>query len=174
MLSGRFRDVDALAVYFTDLDPASPDGQEKLAELPDVGPKVAQSIRAFFADQDKRRLLERLRACGLWPVAAAVGESSSHTDGDSRDQEEGVLQKTRGTLAGLRVAFTGTLSKPRPEFQKMAEEAGAEIADSVSNKLGYLIVGEKPGSKLEKARALGIPVLDEAGFLALLDGKRPV
>jgi DNA ligase (NAD+) len=53
----------------------------------------------------------------------------------------------------------------------MAEEAGAEIAGSVSGRLHYLVVGEKPGGKLEKARALGIPVLDEADFFALLDGK---
>ncbi|MCL2124309.1 MAG: NAD-dependent DNA ligase LigA, partial [Desulfovibrionaceae bacterium] len=72
--------------------------------------------------------------------------------------------------AGLRVLFTGTLSRPRPEFRKMAEEAGAEIAGGVSGKLDYLIVGANPGSKLAQARALDIPVLDEAGFLALLEG----
>ncbi|MDR2696750.1 MAG: NAD-dependent DNA ligase LigA, partial [Deltaproteobacteria bacterium] len=155
MLGGRFRDIDALAAYFSDLDPASPDGRAKLDGLPDVGPKVAESIRAFFADADKRRLLGRLRACGLWPV-----------------REEGdAPQKAPGALAGLRVLFTGTLSKPRPELQKLAEEAGAEIAGSVSGRLDYLIAGEKPGSKLEKARDLGISVLDEAGFLALLNGK---
>jgi len=146
--------MDALAAYFSELDPASPDGKARLAELPDVGPKVAESIRAFFADEDKRRLLERLRACGLWPVR----------------ETGGVPHTARGTLAGLRVLFTGTLSKPRPEFQKLAEEAGAEIAGSVSGRLHYLVAGEKPGSKLEKARVLGIPVLDEAGFLALLHG----
>jgi DNA ligase (NAD+) len=69
------------------------------------------------------------------------------------------------------VLFTGTLSKPRPEFQKLAEEAGAEIVVGVSGRLHYLVAGEKPGSKLEKARDLGIPVLDEAGFLALLNGR---
>jgi DNA ligase (NAD+) len=127
----------------------------KLSGLPDVGPKVAESIRAFFADEDKRRLLERLRACALWPV---------RQEGDSPPEKQ-------GTLAGLRLLFTGSLSRPRPEFQKMAEEAGAEIAGNVSGRLSYLIVGEKPGSKLEKARALGIPVLDEAGFVALLYGK---
>jgi DNA ligase (NAD+) len=152
MLGGRFRDIDGLAAYFSALDPASPGGRAKLAELPDVGPKVAESIRAFFADADKRRLLERLRACGLWPV-----------------QAEDDPQKTQGALAGLRVLFTGTLSRPRPECEKMAEEAGAEIAGSVSSRLHYLIAGEKPGSKLEKARALGIPVLDEAGFFAKIN-----
>jgi DNA ligase (NAD+) len=153
-LGGRFRDIGALAAYFSDLDPASPGGKTKLAGFPDVGPKVAWSIRTFFADAGKRRLLERLRACGLWPI----------------QNEEGIPQKTRGALAGLRVLFTGTLSKSRPELQKMAEEAGAEIAGGVSGKLHYLIVGEHPGSKLAKARALGIPVLDEAGFFALLGG----
>jgi len=156
MLSGRFRDIDALAAYFTDLDLASPSGKEKLEELPDVGPKVAESIRAFFADADKRHLLERLRACGVCPV-----------------QEEESAQ-TPGALAGLRVLFTGTLSRPRQEFQKMAEEAGAEIAGGVSNRLHYLVVGEHPGNKHEKARALGIPVIDEAGFFTLLKGKETI
>jgi DNA ligase (NAD+) len=156
-LSRRFRDMDELAVYFADLDPASPGGKEKLKKLPDVGPKVAESIRDFFADAGKRRLLERLRACGRWPVHA-----------------ENAPQETQGTLAGLRVLFTGTLSRSRSELQKSAEEAGAEIAGSVSSRLDYLVAGAEPGSKLEKARALGIPVLDEAGFLALLHGERIV
>jgi len=153
MLSGRFRDIDALAAYFADLDPASPDGKTKLAGLPDVGPKVAEAIRTFFADEDKRCLLERLRACGVWPVQAEAGS------------------RMPGALAGLRVLFTGTLSRSRQAFQHMAEEAGAEIAGGVSSRLHYLVVGENPGRKLEKARALGIPVLDEAGFFALLKGK---
>jgi DNA ligase (NAD+) len=117
MLCGRFRDIDALAAFFAELDPASPDGKAKLAGLPDVGPKVAESIRAFFADDDKRRLLERLRACGVWPVQEEAGP------------------QTPGTLVGLRVLFTGTLSGSRQEFQKMAEAAGAEIAGSVSSRL---------------------------------------
>ena len=155
MLSERFRDLDALAAFFSALDYNSPAGKAKLAELPDVGPKVAESIRTFFADEGKCRLLERLRACGLWPI----------------QEEGGTRQKAQGALNGLCVLFTGTLSEPRQEFQKMAEEAGAKIVGSVSAKLAYLIVGENPGSKLEKARALGIPVLDEAGFFALIDGK---
>jgi len=153
MLSGRFRDIGALAAYFADLDPAMPDGKAKLDALPDVGPKVAQSIRAFFADEGTQRQLDRLRACGLWPM---------------QEIEDG---QPPGALAGARVLFTGTLSRPRPEFQKMAEAAGAEIAGSVSGKLTYLIVGENPGSKLEKARALGISVLDEAAFRDLLGGR---
>jgi len=154
MLAGRFKDLDALAAYFAELDPASPGGREKLAGLPDVGPKVALSLQSFFAAPDKQVLLERLRACGLWPML--THEQDRH--------------KTPGALAGLRLLFTGTLSRPRAEFQQMAEDAGAEIAGTVTGKLHYLVVGDKPGSKLAKARALHIPVLDEAGFLALLDG----
>ncbi|MCL1985139.1 MAG: NAD-dependent DNA ligase LigA, partial [Betaproteobacteria bacterium] len=155
MLSRRFRDLDALAAFFSGLDYTSPAGKSQLAELPDVGPKVAESIRTFFADEGKRRLLGRLRACGLWPI-----------------QEEGdIAQKTQGALAGRLVLFTGTLSKPRQEFQKMAKEAGAEIAASVSGRLDYVIMGEHPGSKLKKAKLLGIPILDEADFFALLGSK---
>ncbi|MGN1037983.1 MAG: BRCT domain-containing protein, partial [Mailhella sp.] len=75
-------------------------------------------------------------------------------------------------LAGKKVLFTGTLSRPRDEFRRMAEQAGANVASAVSRSLDYLIAGENPGSKLEKAGKLGITVLDEQGFLALLgEGK---
>ena len=69
----------------------------------------------------------------------------------------------------MRILFTGTFSKPRREIENMAKEAGFAVVSGVTNKLDYLVVGEKPGGKLEKARELSIPVLDEAGFLALLD-----
>ena len=89
---------------------------------------------------------------GLWPKGGR--------------KEEGT-----GALAGRKVLFTGTLSRPRDEYRRMAEAAGANVASGVSKTLDYLIVGENPGSKLDKARSLGITVLDEDGFLALLQEK---
>ena len=117
--------------------------------LPDIGPEVAGSIRAFFETESNRKLLERFRAMGLWPKGG-------------RREEKG------GALSGRKVLFTGTLSRPRDEYRRMAEAAGANVASGVSKTLDYLIVGENPGSKLDKARTLGIAVLDEEGFLALL------
>jgi DNA ligase (NAD+) len=71
----------------------------------------------------------------------------------------------------MRILFTGTFSKPRREIENMAKDADYVLASGITNKLDYLVVGEKPGGKLEKARELSIPVLDEAGFLALVDGQ---
>ena len=74
----------------------------------------------------------------------------------------------QGLLTGKKLLFTGTLSRSRDEYRRMAEAAGANVASAVSRTLDYLVVGANPGSKLDKARALGIPVLDEPGFLELL------
>ena len=121
-------------------------------QLPDIGPEVAGSIRAFFETESNRILLERFRAMGLWP-------------------EGGGQERGDGTLSGRKVLFTGTLSRPRDEFRRMAEAAGANVVSGVSKTLDYLVAGDKPGSKLDKARELGITVLDEEAFLALLTGK---
>lgn len=150
-LAGAYADMDALGK--ADL--------EELQQLSDIGPEVASSIRAFFDDAPNRELLRRLREQGLWPVrpvkSGETGELAA--EGDA----------VPGPLAGLKVLFTGSLpSMPRSRAQKMAEEAGAELAVGVSRKLDLLVVGEDPGSKLDKARSLGIRVVDEAGFLALL------
>ena len=142
-----------LAAHFEDMDALERASQEELMRLPDIGPEVASSIRAFFATDSNRTLLERFRAMGLWP----------------RRREQPMREET--ALSGRRILFTGTLSRPREEFQRMAEEAGALVASSFSKKLDYLVVGENPGSKLAKAEEAGIAVLDEKAFSALLDRK---
>ena len=128
---------------------------EELMALPDIGPEVARCIREFFENEQNRELLERFRQIGLWP-----------TGGPKADGEA-----APGLLEGKRLLFTGTLSRPRDEYRRMAEAAGANVASGVSKKLDALIVGADPGSKLEKARSLGVKVLDEEGFLALLRGE---
>ena len=141
-----------LAERFRDMDELESAGVEELMRLPDIGPEVAGSIRAFFENESNRALLARFRSMGLWPKG-------------------GDAERKTGALAGRKVLFTGTLSRPRDDFQRMAEEAGAVVASGFSKSLDYLVAGEKPGSKLEKARAAGIAVLDEAGFLALLNAE---
>lgn len=142
MLAAHFHDMDALAAADT----------QRLLELPDVGPEVASSIRSFFESPANQHMLAGLREAGLWPVAAP----------------EPAAAGGEGPLQGKKILFTGTLSMPRGKAKQLAEAAGAVVLGSVSKKLDILVVGEDPGSKLEKAQSLGIAVLDEAAFLALL------
>lgn len=140
-----------IAESFADLDALARASLEDLKKVPDVGPEVAAAIHNFFATPSNRTVLERLRKAGLWPVA---GE-----------------KKTEGPLTGRSFLFTGTLSRPREHFQELARKAGGEIRSGVSKNLDYLVVGEKPGSKLRKAEELGIRILDEDGFLKLAGEK---
>lgn len=142
MLAAHFHDMDALAATDT----------QRLLELPDVGPEVASSIRSFFESPANQHMLAGLREAGLWPVAAP----------------EPAAAGGEGPLQGKKILFTGTLSMPRGKAKQLAEAAGAVVLGSVSKKLDILVVGEDPGSKLEKAQSLGIAVLDEAAFLGLL------
>lgn len=145
-----------LAASFEDMDALEKASTEDLTALPDIGSEVASSIRAFFDTESNRNLLERFRSLGLWP----------------RRRAQAAEVKT--ALSGKRVLFTGTLSRSRDEFQRMAEHAGAAVAASFSKKLDYLVVGENPGSKLAKAEDAGITILNEKEFLALLEQKETV
>lgn len=140
-----------LARHFGQLDAVMDATVEQLLEVADVGPIVAQSIRTFFEQPHNREVVEQLRACGLtWPEGepAAVAPRP---------------------LAGKTFVITGTLpTLGRDEAKDLLEAAGAKVAGSVSKKTSYVVAGEEAGSKLDKARELEIPVLDEAGMLALL------
>jgi len=142
-----------LARFFGNLDGIMDAGVEQLLEVPDVGPIVAESIHTFFAQPHNREVVEQLRAAGVtW-------------------QEGPPEVRTQLPLAGKTVVLTGTLpSLSRDEAKDMLEAAGAKVAGSVSKKTDYVVAGEEAGSKLEKAVALGIPVLDEDGLRALLAG----
>lgn len=147
-----------LATRFADLDELGAADAETLQQLPDIGPEVAASIRAFFANEGNGVLLQRLRAAGVWPVRR------ERDAGDATDE-------IAGPLAGLGVLFTGTLTTlARAEAERRAVASGAHILGGVSRKLDLLVVGDKPGSKLHKALKLGIRILREQEFLALLEG----
>jgi DNA ligase (NAD+) len=140
-LAQRFRDIDALLA-------ASP---EQIAETPGVGEKMAQSIRAQLDDERMRALIAELRELGL------------------RFAEEGP-PPSEGPLAGKTLVLTGGM----PEWSReMATErilaAGGRVTGSVSKKTDFLVAGESPGSKLEKAERLGVTVLDEAALRRLLE-----
>ena len=141
----------ALAARFLSMDALMDTDYDTLQTVPDVGPEVAEAICQYFDTPDNQKLLEELKTIGLWPKV----KESAPTVGD-------------GPLNGKSLLFTGTLSRPRAEAEKMAEEAGGRIVSSVSRKLDYLVVGDSPGSKLRKAEELGVAVIDENAFLALI------
>ena len=141
-----------LARHFGTLDAIMAASIDQLLQVPDVGPVVAASLHAFFAQSHNREVIEQLRACGVhWPEGEPSPAASMH-------------------LAGKTVVLTGTLpTLSRDEAKELLEAAGAKVAGSVSKKTSYVIAGEEAGSKLDKARELDIPVLDEAGLRALLE-----
>ena len=143
-----------LAAHFGALDRVMDASEAQLLEVNDVGPVVAQSIHTFFEQPHNREVVEQLRAAGIrW------------------DEHDGAAASAPRPLAGLTVVLTGTLpTLTRDEAKEKLEAAGAKVAGSVSKKTSYVVAGEEAGSKLDKARELGVPVLDEAGLLALLDG----
>ena len=147
-----------LAKHFGSLDRIMDATVQQLLQVHDVGPIVAQSIRTFFDQPHNREVVEQLRAAGIhW----AEGEGS-------------VDSNTPQPLAGKTLVLTGTLPRlSRDEAKALIEAAGGKVAGSVSKKTSYVVAGEETGSKLDKARALGLTVLDEAGLQALLCGAAP-
>ena len=117
-----------------------------------MGPKVSQSIRSFFEQPQNQELVERLRKEGL----SFKGE---------------IRRKPEGHLAGKTFVLTGTLpSMTREEATQLIESKGGKVTGSVSKKTNYVVAGEEAGSKMDKATALGVPVLDEAALRRLLEG----
>lgn len=137
-----------LARHFGSIDRVMDAPLEALLEVPDVGPIVAHSIRAFFDQAHHREIVEQLRACGVqW------------------NEGQGVHGDAPRPLLGLTVVLTGTLpTLSRDEARELIEAAGGKVAGSVSRKTSFVVAGEEAGSKLDKARELGVPVLDEAGL----------
>ena len=141
-----------LAKHFGNIDRLMDARLEELLEVNDVGPVVAQSIRHFFDQPHHREIVEQLRAAGVrWPDA------------------QGTANDAPRPLLGKVLVLTGTLpTLGRDEAKDLIEAAGGKVSGSVSKKTNYVIAGEEAGSKLDKARELGVPVLDEAGLRNLL------
>ncbi len=144
-----------LAEHFGSLDAIMAADEERLADTPDVGPVVAQAIAHFFAEPHNREVVEALRQAGVtWEEV------------DPAEQGEQPLE-------GLTFVITGTLAEmTRDEAKAALESLGARVSGSVSKKTDYLVAGEKAGSKLAKAKSLGVEVLDEAAFQAFLSRHR--
>ncbi|MDZ4239388.1 MAG: NAD-dependent DNA ligase LigA, partial [Hydrogenophaga sp.] len=140
-----------LARHFGQLDRIMDATEEQLLEVSDVGPVVAQSIRTFFDQPHNREVVEQLRACGVhWEEGAPA-------------------ERVAQPLAGKTFVLTGTFpTLSRDQAKDLLEAAGAKVAGSVSKKTDYVVAGAEAGSKLDKAQALGVAVLDEAGMMGLL------
>jgi len=141
-----------LASHFGDLEPLMAADQAALETVEDVGPVVARNIVRFFADPAHREMIDRLRAVGVtWEVVAAPKAASQ-------------------PLAGQTWVLTGTLeSMTRDEAKAHLTALGAKVAGSVSKKTTQVVAGPGAGSKLDKAEALGVPVMDEAALIAVLE-----
>ena len=141
----------ALSRHFGGMDAIMDASVDQLLQVADVGPVVAQSLVTFFGQAHNREVVEQLRACGVqWPESEPQGRLDL-------------------PLTGHTYVITGTLPNlSREQAQALLEQAGAKVAGSVSKKTTAVVAGEAAGSKLEKALALGVPVLDEAGLLQLV------
>jgi DNA ligase (NAD+) len=145
-----------LARHFGALDPLMNASVEKLLEVNDVGPIVAESIHQFFGEAHNRTVIEQLRSPGkvTWPEGPPAPRAP------------------QGVLAGKTIVLTGTLpSLSREAAKELLEAAGAKVVGSVSKKTDYVVAGAEAGSKLAKAEELGIPILDEDGMRRLLEGQ---
>jgi DNA ligase (NAD+) len=143
-LSDRFKTLEALEKA----------KREDLLEAEDVGPKVAESILFFFAQPENRELIARLRKAGVVDRAAAAAAGPK-------------------PLAGQVFVITGTLAGvSRDEARELLEALGAEVGSSVTRKTTGLVVGESPGSKLEKAQELGVRIIGEKEFREMV-GRKP-
>jgi len=145
-----------LARHFGNLDALMDASIEQLTEVADVGPVVAESVGTFFRERHNREGVSQLRAAGVhWP------------------EQEMERRGVGGPFAGKIVVLTGSLSAmTREEAKERIESAGGKVTGSVSKKTDYVVAGEEAGSKLDKATALGVAILDEAKFLELLENNQ--
>jgi DNA polymerase III epsilon subunit family exonuclease len=146
------RTSEALADKFGSIDALMRASPEELERAEHVGPRISETITDFFARDANRELIGRLKAAGVEMTA------------EKKVRED--------KLAGLTFVLTGTLpTLSREEAKKRIEDAGGKTAGSVSRKTSYVVAGEDAGSKLDKAKSLGVPVIDEAGLLAMLSAE---
>ena len=137
--------------HFASLNELADASVEQLVQIPDVGEITAECIHDYFADAENRRLLSEVAALGM--------------NMKSQTQEQGAA------LAGLTIVVTGTLpTLGRKEVAELIENNGGKCTGSVSKKTSYVLAGEAAGSKLDKARSLGIPVISEEDLLAMIRG----
>lgn len=145
-----------LARHYPDLEALGRASAAELMVIEGVGPNIAGAIVDWFDQEKNQQLLQKLRANGVWPTSAAPAEGQGPQ-----------------VLEGLTFVITGTLpTYSREEMKELIQSNGGKVTSSVSGSTSYLVLGENPGSKFNKARQLGVTILDEAGLLALLKESR--
>ena len=147
------RTAQLLSAHFASMDKIADATAEELTEVHEVGPKIAEGVREFFSESANRKLIDHLRDVGV------------------NMKEERKAPKS-SKFAGKTFVFTGTLARlSREEAEALVADQGGKAGSSVSKKTNYVVVGEDPGSKFDKAKSLGVAILDEAGFEKLLAAK---
>ncbi len=142
-----------LAAHFSSLEELASAKEEQLLEVGEVGPKVAASIAEFFSEPANRQIIKKLEKAGVRPTA-----------------EKRVLKSQK--FAGKSFVFTGGLAnRSREEAGQLVMQHGGKVSGSVSKKTDYVVVGTDPGSKYDKAKELGVPVLTESEFEKLVGAK---
>lgn len=137
-----------LARYFPDLEKLSRATKEELESIEGIGPNIAQAIVDWFSRPSNREIIAKLRRAGVWPVAKPL----EGIEGEEREKP----------LSGLTFVLTGTLpSMTRNEAKELIQSNGGKVTSSVSKKTNYVVAGENPGSKYDKALLLGVPIIDE-------------
>lgn len=143
-----------LAANFPDIDALQQADAESLMQIKGIGVEVATAISSWFRDHDNLRLLKRLKEHGVTVQKSEVADKASETP---------------SPIKGKHFLFTGTLSSmTREEAKRMVEAQGGVVANQISRQVNYLVVGEKPGSKLNKAKGMGIIILNEEDFLKMI------
>ncbi len=161
-----------LAKHFGSLDALSKASEQDLLKIEGIGPEVATSIKKWFSDPKNQQLLKELKELGIKSaqISAKKDKPKEAQQGElftSLSSVKDIAQKL--PLEGKSFLFTGTLkSMTRQKAKDIVMELGGRVASSVSKKLDYLVVGEKPGSKLDKAKKLGIKILSEDDFLKMI------
>jgi DNA ligase (NAD+) len=144
------RTAQLLAGHFGSMEKLATASLEELMEVNEVGPKVSEGVAEFFSESVNKKLIEHLRKAGV-----------------NMKEERHAPKGTK--FAGMTFVFTGTLlNRSREAAEQLVAQQGGKAGSSVSKKTNYVVVGSDPGSKFDKAKALGVPILDESGFERLL------
>ena len=144
------RTAQLLAEHFGSMDKIAAASAEELMEVTEIGPKIAEGVQEFFSVAANRKLVERLESVGV-----------------NMKEERAAPKGTK--FAGMTFVFTGTLKKrSREEAEALVASQGGKAGGSVSKKTSYVVVGEDPGSKFDKAKTLKVPILDEEQFNELI------
>ena len=158
--------AEQLVSVYPTMDALEGASQETLEAIEGVGPKIAESIMVFLCAPENQQVIERLRAHGVSMGGGLDGNGAGGLEGGNALSEQ-----ERTKLAGQTFVITGTLTQShmsRDEAAAKLKERGAKVSSSVSSKTSYVLAGDAPGSKLQKALELGVPVIGEAEFLALI------